>query len=75
MNGAKFTRVLKFALIGTDVIICLSGLIMLIAGSVVQGQINTQKLARTIGGYSTTSGNLKYIRLMFPFFFMWQSSN
>lgn len=58
MNTAKCTRGVKLTLIATDVIICLSGLIMLIAGSVVQGQINTQKLARTIGGYSTTSGTV-----------------
>jgi hypothetical protein len=31
---------------------------MLIAGSVVQSQINSQKLARTIGGYSTTAGSV-----------------
>jgi hypothetical protein len=56
MSGAKFARYIKLSLIVTDVIICLSGLIMLIAGSVIQGQLNSQNLAKTIGGFSTTAG-------------------
>ena len=58
MNSAKLTKGVKYSLVITDIIICLSGIIMLIAGSVVQGQINSNGLAKTIGGYSTTSGSV-----------------
>ena len=56
MNSAKCAKAIKLSLVITDVIITLSGMIMLIAGSVIQAQINTQRLARTIGGFSTASG-------------------
>lgn len=46
----------KYSLLVLNVIVCLSGLVMLITGSVVQGEINTQKMSRTIGGYSTSAG-------------------
>ncbi len=51
-------RLIKYTLLITNVIIFISGLIMLIAGSVVQGQINSQNLSRTIGGYSTQAGSI-----------------
>jgi len=58
MSGQSFTRMLKFALITTDAIIFLSGLIMLIGGSVVQAQINRDQLAHKVGGYSTQAGSI-----------------
>jgi hypothetical protein len=58
MSGQSFTRLLKFALITTDAIIFLSGLIMLIGGSVVQAQINRDQLAHKVGGYSTQAGSI-----------------
>lgn len=54
--SSKYTKIIKYSLVLTDVIIIVSGVIMLIAGSVVQSQINSQKLSRTIGGYSTPAG-------------------
>jgi len=51
-------RLIKYTLLITNAIIFISGLIMLIAGSVVQGQINSQNLSRTIGGYSTQAGSI-----------------
>jgi cytochrome b subunit of formate dehydrogenase len=59
--SATFARYIKFSLVITDLIICLSGLIMLITGSVIQGQLNSQYLAKTIGGYSTTAGKKKLV--------------
>lgn len=48
----------KYSLLLLNVIVCLSGLVMLITGSVVQGEINYNKMSRTIGGYSTSAGDL-----------------
>lgn len=48
MSGRTLTRCVKFSLIIVDILILLSGIIMLIAGSVVQSQINSEKLAKTI---------------------------
>ena len=55
MTGIK---ILKYTIIAINVIILASGLIMLISGSVVQGSINSQKLAHTIGGYSLQAGSI-----------------
>ena len=49
---------IKRTLVALNVIIFVSGLIMLIAGSAVQSQINERNLSRTIAGYSTSSGSL-----------------
>lgn len=63
MHAIKAT---KYALLGLNAIVCLSGLVMLITGSVVQGEINANKMSRTIGGYSTSAGLilLNFILLM-----------
>lgn len=58
MSGASSTKAIKYSLIVINVIIFISGLVMLIGGSVVQGQINSQNLSRTIGGYSTQAGSI-----------------
>lgn len=58
MTGQSFTRLVKFILIIIDVLIFLSGIIMLIGGSVVQSQINSEKLAASVGGYSTQAGSI-----------------
>lgn len=56
MSG--MTKVAKYALLSLNVLIFASGLIMLIAGAVVQHKINTQNLSKTVGGYSTASGSI-----------------
>jgi hypothetical protein len=58
MSGATITRAIKYSLVGLNALIFISGLVMLIAGSIVQGQINSQNLARTIGGYSLSAGSI-----------------
>ena len=73
MAGAKTTRCIKYTLIAVDLIILLSGIIMLIAGSVVQAQINSQKLSFSIGGFSLQAGSIICIIfgiLIFIFSFM-----
>jgi len=52
------TKWMKFALIFFQIITFLAGLIMLIAGSVIQQQIKTQRLTHTVGGYSTQAGSI-----------------
>jgi hypothetical protein len=49
MSGRSLTRCVKFSLIIVDIMIFISGLIMLIGGSAVQHQINSEYLAKTIG--------------------------
>ena len=56
MSGV--TKVVKYSLLTLNVLIFCSGLIMLIAGSIVQHKINRESLSRTIGGYSTQSGSI-----------------
>lgn len=56
MAGPGTTKAIKYSLIFINIIVFLSGLIMLIGGSVVQGQIKSQNLSRNIGGYSTEAG-------------------
>ena len=51
MSGRNCTRYVKVTLICVDLIIFLSGLIMLIGGSVVQSQINSQYLLKNIGNF------------------------
>jgi hypothetical protein len=53
MNSIKVS---KYILLVINIIVILSGLIMLITGSAIQAEINSQKMSKTIGGYSTTSG-------------------
>lgn len=65
MSGASTTRLIKISLYILNVIIFLSGLIMLIVGSVAQSSINTQKLATSINGYSTQTGKLLIVYLFF----------
>ena len=52
------TKLLKLMLIIIDALIFLSGLIMLIGGSVVQSQINTQTLSHSINGFSVQAGSI-----------------
>jgi len=52
------TKFMKLALIFLQVVTFLSGLIMLIAGSVIQTQITAQRLTHTISGYSTQAGSV-----------------
>lgn len=55
----SLAKLVKFSLVIIDVIIFLSGLIMLIAGSVVQYQINSQIVGvSTVDGYSVQSGSI-----------------
>jgi hypothetical protein len=49
MSGRNCARYVKVSLICVDLIIFLSGLIMLIGGSVIQSQINSQYLLKNIG--------------------------
>jgi hypothetical protein len=49
MSGRNCARYVKVSLICVDLIIFLSGLIMLIGGSVIQSQINSQNLLKNIG--------------------------
>jgi hypothetical protein len=56
MSGV--TKVVKYSLLTLNVLIFCSGLVMLIAGSIVQHKINRESLSRTIGGYSTQSGSI-----------------
>lgn len=62
MNAIKSA---KYALLLLNIIVCLSGLVMLITGSVVQGEINANKMSRTIGGYSTSAGRIYSISFLF----------
>lgn len=54
MNGV--TKVAKYASLTLNVLICLSGAVMIIAGCIIQAKIMTQYLSRTVGGYNTQSG-------------------
>jgi hypothetical protein len=56
MSGV--TKVVKYSLLTLNVLIFCSGLIMLVAGSIVQHKINRESLSRTVGGYSTQSGSI-----------------
>ena len=49
MSGRSLTRFVKISLIITNLLIFLSGLIMLIGGSVIQSQINSEYLLQKIG--------------------------
>jgi hypothetical protein len=49
MSGRNCARYVKVSLICVDLIIFLSGIIMLIGGSVIQSQINSQNLLNNIG--------------------------
>lgn len=57
-NNKPSTKLLKLLLILIDSLIFLSGLIMLIGGSVVQSQINTQTLSHSINGFSVQAGSI-----------------
>jgi len=72
MASAGTTKAIKYGLIAINVIILLSGLIMLISGSVVQGQINSQFMSKTINGYSTQAGSI--ICIIFGILIMLMSS-
>lgn len=51
-----FSKCLRYSLIFLQVLAFIFGLIMVIAGSVIQSKITTNSLARTVGGYSLTAG-------------------
>ncbi|CAF0865847.1 unnamed protein product [Brachionus calyciflorus] len=52
------SKYLKYSLLAINTIVCISGLVMLIAGAVTLSNINGQKLSRTIGGYSLPAGSV-----------------
>lgn len=58
MAAPGTTKAVKYTLIAINMVIFLSGLVMLIGGSIVQSQINQQNLAHTIDGYSTQAGSV-----------------
>jgi hypothetical protein len=58
MSRITTAKLLKFGLLALQIIVFIFGIIMIIAGSAIQGQINSQKLLHTIGGYSTQAGSI-----------------
>lgn len=57
---SSYGKCIKYSLIIINTAICVSGLVMLIAGAVTQSKIDDQKMARSIGGYSLQAGNELY---------------
>ncbi|RNA41129.1 CD63 antigen [Brachionus plicatilis] len=55
---SSYGKCIKYSLIVINTAICVSGLVMLIAGAVTQSKITDQKMARTIGGYSLPAGSV-----------------
>ena len=58
MSGANTLRFLKCTLILVILMIFIGGLVMLIAGSVVESQIKSQNLYLSVGGFSLQAGSV-----------------
>jgi hypothetical protein len=56
--ASNSSRTIKYALLFVNACVFVTGLVMLISGSIVQHKINTENLSRTIGGYATSSGSI-----------------